>query len=406
MKLRLKKLKDQTIVITGASSGIGLVTARMAHRRGARLVLAARNEDALRKLTDEIKRQGGEAVYVVADVGSEEQVREIGRVALERFGGFDTWINDAGISIYGRLDEVSTEDHRRLFETNFWGVVYGSLEAARHLRRRNGKTGGAIINLGSTLSDRAIPIQGMYSASKHAVKGFTDALRMELEEAGAPISVTLIKPAGINTPYPQHAKNYMDEEPSLPPPVYAPDVVAEAILHCAEHPERDVFAGAGGKMLSALGHYAPRVADKIMEASFVQMQKTGRPARRRDALHGPTFGLKERGEYQGYVSESSVYTKASLHPLATGALVVGAGLGIAALISSASSNESNGKSYRAQRTPNETNAALDDFTTRETESRQLDEMRRTDAGRESPPSETSADRRGQERERVSGASGA
>ncbi len=338
MSVQLKKIKDQTIVITGATSGIGLVTARMAARRGARVVLAARNEDALHNLADEIKRNGGEALYVVADVGNEEQVNSIADAAIKHFGGFDTWINDAGVSIYGRMLDITTEDHRRLYETNFWGVVYGSLEAARHLRLRNGKYGGAIINLGSTLSDRAILIQGMYSSSKHAVKGFTDALRMELEEAGAPISLTLIKPAAIDTPYPQHAKNYMDEEPSLPAPVYAPEVVAEAILHCAENPERDVFAGGGGKMLSALGHYAPRLADKIMETAFVKQQKTGRPARRRrDALHAPTFGLKERGKYEGHVAESSLYTKASLHPTVAAALVVGAGVTIAALVSRASS---------------------------------------------------------------------
>lgn len=349
MSIQLKKLKDQTIVITGASSGIGLVTARLAAERGARLVLAARNEEALRGLTNEIKRKGGEAIYVVTDVGSEEQVRALARAAVEKFGGFDTWINDAGVSVYGKMLDIKTEDHRRLYDTNFWGVVYGSLEAARHFQRgRKGKAGGAIINLGSTLSDRAISIQGMYSSSKHAIKGFTDALRMELEDAGVPVSVTLIKPAAIDTPYPQHAKNYMDEEPSLPPPVYAPEVVAEAILHCCEVPERDVFAGGGGKMLSALGYYLPRVTDVVMEKGMAQQQKSGKPRqRRRDALYSPTFGLKERGEYDGHVMESSVYTKASLHPLLTGALIVGAGLTIAAL-AGRSSLRGDGEGNQAQ----------------------------------------------------------
>lgn len=325
---RLKNLEDQVVVITGASSGIGLTTAREAARRGARLVLAARNEQALEQITDEIRELGGETVYVKADVGSEDDVREVSRVALERFGTFDTWINNAGASIYGRLSEVANEDHRRLFETNFWGVVYGSLEAAKHLRNR----GGAIINIGSTLSDRAIPMQGMYSASKHAVKGFTDALRMELDEEGAPVSVTLIKPSGIDTPYPQHAKNYMDEEPSLPAPVYAPDVVAETILHCAEHPKRDVFVGAGGKFLSALGQYAPGLTDRLMEATIIRQQKSGRPPQDRNGLHSSSFGLQERGEYEGHVAESTLYTKASLHPFVTGSLAVGAGLITAAAL--------------------------------------------------------------------------
>ena len=157
---------------------------------------------------------------------------------------------------------------RRLFETNFWGIVYGSLEAARNLKQH----GGAIINISSTLSDRAIPMQGMYSASKHALKGFTDALRMELEEERAPVSITLIKPGAIDTPYSKHAKNYMEVEPKNPAPVYAPETVARAILHCAENPERDVFVGAGGKGISLLGRFAPRMADKIMERTIVTQQ--------------------------------------------------------------------------------------------------------------------------------------
>ena len=233
MGVQLKKLSEQVIVITGASSGIGLVTARMAARQGARLVLAARSEDALRTLTDEIKAEGGKAVYAVADVGREEDVRRIADAARHHFGGFDTWVNNAGVSIYGRVLDVSMEDHRQLFETNYWGLVHGSRVAAEHLRQR----GGAIINVGSSLSDRAIPLQGTYCASKHAVKGYTDALRMELEEEDAPISVTLIKPSAIDTPYKDHAKNYLPVEPENPPPVYAPETVAEAILHSATHPE-------------------------------------------------------------------------------------------------------------------------------------------------------------------------
>ena len=330
MNLELKNLSAQVVVITGASSGIGLVTARMAARRGARLVLAARSEEALRRLADEINEAGGEAIAVVADVAQEEDVRRIAEMAAQRFGGFDTWINNAGVSIYGKIMDVTDEDHRRLFETNFWGVVYGSRIAAEYLKRR----GGALINIGSTLSDRAIPIQGMYSASKHAVKGFTDALRMELEQEGAPVSVTLIKPGAINTPYPQHAKNYLEGEPTLPPPVYAPEVVAEAILHCAEYPERDVFAGGGGKAISVSGKYAPRLMDKAMEWTMLEMQQSDRPPRRSredNGLYKASGELKERGEYGGHVSESSLYTTASLHPLTTTALILGvAGLTFAA----------------------------------------------------------------------------
>jgi short-subunit dehydrogenase len=328
MEIMLKPLEIQVIVITGATSGIGLVTARMASKRGAKLVLAARSESALQELVEEIKQADREATYVVADVGNPEDVSKIALTAKERFGGFDTWVNNAGISIYGKFTEVPLEDQRRLFETNYWGVVYGSLTAVQQLRQR----GGALINVGSVLSDRAIPLQGAYCASKHAVKGFTDALRMELEHEGAPISVTLIKPSAIDTPYTDHAKNYLPVEPQNPPPVYAPETVAEAILYCAEHAERDVFIGGGGKSLSVLGNYAPRTTDKVMEWTMFDLQQSDQPARARElhSLDKPSGPSGERGHYPGHVAESSLYTKSSLHPMITGGLLLaGAGLGYA-----------------------------------------------------------------------------
>ena len=330
MAVELKKVEDQVIVITGASSGIGLTTARMAAERGARLVLAARSEDALRQLTDEITGSGGQAVYVAADVSKQDDVREIAEKAQDAFGGFDTWINNAGVFIYGRLEDTPIEDMRKLFETNVWGLIYGSLEAVKHLKGR----GGALINIGSVVSDRSLVLQGIYSASKHAVKGFTDALRMELEHEGAPVSVTLIKPSAIDTPYPRHAKNFMDREATVPPPVYAPDVVARAVLHCAEHPQRDVFVGSGGKQMAALGYYAPGLMDTIMKKVFIGLQKKDSPPRPREenSLDGPAGNLEERGSYDGHVAKSSLYTQAVLHPAIAGAALVGAGLLAAELL--------------------------------------------------------------------------
>jgi short-subunit dehydrogenase len=327
MAVKLKRISEQVIVITGASSGIGLTTARMAAEQGARLVLAARNDDALRKLTDEINSSGGECVYVVADVGNEGDVKKVAAEALNKFGGVDTWINNAGVSIYGKLEEVPVDDMRQLFETNFWGTVYGSLVAAGMLKSK----GGAIINVGSTLSDRAIPLQGIYCASKHAVKGFTDAFRMELEAEDAPISVTLVKPSAIDTPYKEHAKNYLGVQPENPPPVYAPETVAEAILHCAENPVRDVFVGGGGKALSVMGKYAPRLTDKYMETTMLSQQKSDEPdLNLEDGLYESSdSSLRERGDYDGHVSESSLYTKASLHPVVTGAAVALGAAGLA-----------------------------------------------------------------------------
>ena len=395
MKMKPKPVRDQVIVITGATSGIGLATARMAANRGARLVLAARSEDALRQLADEINAahpyhgqhgtrsarasvrindasddiprgaeildvgrsessgmsfaggsaetdaeaagssRGGRAISVVADVSNRADVQRIAETAIASFGGFDTWINNAAVAIYGRLEQVAIEDQRRLFEVDYWGTVYGSLAAVRHFRDcfKDHKGTGTLINIGSVLSDRAIPLQGTYSAAKHAVKAFTDSLRMELEEKGFPICVTLVKPTSIDTPYTHHAKNYMDQEPSLPPPVYAPEVVARTILHCAEHPKRDVYVGGGAKMIELAGRYAPRLTDRYMERALFRQQQKDRPSPKRDAhnLNSPIDDLQERGDYEGHVAESSLYTEASLHPVTTLLTVLGAGLAVGAI---------------------------------------------------------------------------
>lgn len=338
--MKLKKLRDQVVVITGATSGIGLVTARMAAKRGAKVVLVARTEEALCELTEELKASGADATYVKADVGVERDVRNVRDAACMEFGGFDTWINNAAVSIYGKIVDVPLEDQRQLFETNYWGVVYGSVIAAEHLATR----GGAIINVGSTLSDRAIPIQGTYSASKHAVKGFTDALRMELEHDKAPVSVTLIKPATINTPYPQHAKNYLPTDPALPSPVYDPSIVAEAILYAAENPVRDLYAGGAAKALSMAGYYAPNLTDKFMQRTMfdVQPREKHSSAQHRGLDH-PSSELRETGDYEGHVAKSSLYTKARLHPRITAGSIafLATALGYAVLLRRSSANGRN-----------------------------------------------------------------
>jgi short-subunit dehydrogenase len=328
MKYKLKPLNQQVIVITGASSGIGLTTARMAAERGARVVLAARSEESLREITSQL---GPNTTYVACDVANENDLTRVAEHARTHFGAIDTWINNAGVSIYGKLLEIPIQDQRQLFETNYWGTVMGSRVACKYLRRE----GGALINVGSTVSDRAVPVQGAYSASKHAVKGFTDALRMELEDESAPISVTLIKPGSISTPFIDHAKNYMTMKPSLPPPVYAPENVAEAILHAAEHPVRDLFVGAGGKGISAMGNLAPRATDKFMEKMLFDQQQRDEPEQmREDGLYTATNDPRERGPYPGYVHEKSFYTKASIHPVMTGAVLLGVGLAATQLVRS------------------------------------------------------------------------
>lgn len=328
--MQLKNISEQTMVMTGATSGIGLTTARRAAKEGAKLVLVARNEQALRELTDELNAEGKQAIYFAADVADEGALRGVAAAAQEAFGGFDTWVNNAGVSIYGKIEETSAEDMRRLFDTNFWGVVYGSRIAAQFLKVNGG---GCIINVGSVLSDRAISYQGIYSASKHAVKGFTDALRMELEADNAPISVTLLKPSAINTPYNDHAKNYFEKEVTVPPPVFAPDLVAEAIIHCAQHQVRDFTVGEG-KILASMGEFAPRLTDKIMEWGVADMQFKNEPKQesRLESLYESHSDLRERGDYKGVVLEESLYQRAKLNPVITGAVLIGGAAVLAKLL--------------------------------------------------------------------------
>ncbi len=330
--MKLRPIRDQVIVITGASSGIGLATAREAAQQGARLVLAARAEDALRDEAEHLREAGGEAIAIECDVTDEAQVQRVADLAIKTYGRIDTWVNNAGVSIYGRIVDVEPADHKRLFETNFWGLVNGSIVAAKHFagRPKDGQA-GALINIGSVLSDRAIPLQGMYSASKHAVKGFTDALRMELQKDNVPVSVTLIKPSAINTPYPGHAKNYTPNKATLPPPAYAPEVVADMVLHAAQNPTREVNAGGGGLPFQILGTLAPALTDKIMEwGLFDAQQKDAEPADRHDGLRTASGQGETRGDYDGMVRETSLFNVIQKHPAATAAAAVGIGLAIGA----------------------------------------------------------------------------
>jgi short-subunit dehydrogenase len=345
MSKRFKPLEEQVVVVTGASSGIGLATAEMAAERGARVVLVARSEDKLRTVEARLKARGLEALAVVADVSRPDEVEAAAHAAAEAFGGIDTWVSNAAESVYGRVEEVSLSDVHRLFEVNYFGVVNGAKAALPRLRHRGA---GVLIHVGSVVSDAVMPLLGHYAATKHAVKAFTDALRMELEREGAPIAVCLVKPGSINTPFTQHSKSYLEREPDWAPPVYAPEVVARAILACAERPRRDVVVGGAARLMSAAARHG-RLADAAFGPAGHTQQMKDRPSHRGDgALYAPIRGEAPTryGDYEGHVLQHSTTTAASMHPWRTtllGAAALGAGLGLAALLG----NERSGRGWAA-----------------------------------------------------------
>jgi short-subunit dehydrogenase len=331
MAITFKPLADQVMVITGASSGIGLTTAEMAAERGAAVVLAGRSQNELNEAVTRIRAKGGRATAVTADVTDQQQVDGIAQAAMREYGRIDTWINNAGIGLYGRLIDQPIAEKRQSFETNFWSVVYGCRAAVRQMRNREA---GLIINVGSEVSDRAAPMLGIYSAAKHAVRAYTDTLRMELEHDGIPIWLSLVKPGPIDTPFPQHAANYMDREPKHQPPVYPPEEVAHAILKCAERPIRDVVIGGVPRLQLAMAAVAPRLTDLMMERQMFDGMRSERPNDGRDSLRAPSgedYG-RRRGHQPGRAM--SLYTRAAVSDLmrAVPLLAVGAAVAVATAV--------------------------------------------------------------------------
>ncbi|HEX7089594.1 MAG TPA: SDR family oxidoreductase [Longimicrobiales bacterium] len=332
-----KPIRDQVIVITGASSGIGLVTVREAARRGAKVVLAARNEQDLEQAIAGIRAVGGDAIAVPADVTDPAQMEHLARRAAEEYGRIDTWINNAGVSVYGTFDQVPLDEFRRVVDVIFFGCVHGARAALPHLE----KTGGTLICLGSALSDRGVPLQGAYCAAKHALNGWLDALRVELMKRRSRVHVTLVKPSSMDTPLFAKAKTYLGVEPQPIPPAYAPEVAAEAILRAAETRPRDVFVGGWGNVLSVAQRISPRLVDLYLERTAFQAQRTDRP-KGADAPSNLFAPVAHDGGARGAFAERekrrSYYQWAVGHPAAT-SLPAAAALGLGAIALARSSRD-------------------------------------------------------------------
>lgn len=295
--ISLKPIEQQVIVITGASSGIGLCTAESAAKKGAKVVLAARSDRTLDEVAQRINAEGGQAIAAPCDVADRKQVQSVADAAIRAFGRIDTWVNNAGVAILGRIDQVSEDDSRRLFDTDFWGVVNGSLVALPYLKA-NAPHGGALINIGSEVSDAVAPLLGMYVAAKHAVKGFTDVLRIETERIDrSPVSVTLIQPTAVDTPFDAHARNYTDKEGDLPRPMIDPQHVADAILSAAEKPTNNIKVGVMSKVNTFMAKNLPGLAERMATKQAAGLQRDEEPRNPAGALFIPGESGHIRGDH-------------------------------------------------------------------------------------------------------------
>ena len=338
--MRLKPVNEQVVVVLGASSGIGRESALRLAARGAKVVVAARSEPGLLALVAEIHAHGGEATSVVCDVADAEQVRHVAEVAEQVYGRVDTWVNVAATSIYAKFEDTTPEEFRRLMEVNFLGQVHGTLAALPALRRAGG---GALIAISSVEAFVSLPLHAAYSASKHAVEGAMDALRRELIADKEPISVTSIKPGTINTPFFNNSLNKMDVKPKGPPPVYQPSVVADCVLHAAEHPVRDLYAGGGGRQMVLSQLTMPRQVDAVLGRFGIPLERTKEPTPGGSPgnLYAPrTEDNRTEGDFSGRARRFSLYTWSRLHApaaLATGSVL---GVGLLQLLRSARTTKS------------------------------------------------------------------
>ena len=331
--MKLRRIDEQVVVLFGASSGIGREAALQFAERGARVVVAARRGDALESLAQDIRMRGGIAAAIPAEVTDWAQVKAVADDAARRFGRIDTWVHLASVSVYAPFELTEPEEFARIVDVNLVGAAYGAKAALPYLKESE----GSLIMITSVEAVQAIPFHSAYAASKHGLRAMTEVIRMELEAEGAAVNVANIMPSSINTPFFDVAKTKLGVKPRGVPPVYEPAVVARAILYAATHPTRDIAAGGAGKSFILLKRISPWLADQIMKAAGLALQKTNE-AKGPDApnnLFEPIPGgpVGPQGSFSKEARSWSLYTWWATTPAARwlGRGLAATGLGILAL---------------------------------------------------------------------------
>ena len=268
-----KPLREQVILVTGASSGLGRAIARLAGERGAKVVVTARTQEALDNCAAEIERAGSEALAVPADVTDQAQVQGAVDAAVERFGRIDTYVANAIVTVYSEVDRLEPKELRRVWEVNFFGVVYGYWAALPYLRESR----GTFLHVSSALAYRGIPLQGAYCSSKAGLRAFMESARVEEQKAGSGVAISLVLPGAINTPQFDRDRQKIGYQPQPVPPIYQPEAFAEATLRCAEHPVRELPISWGAQKLLWGQKLSPRAGDWMLRRIGWKSQHTDEP---------------------------------------------------------------------------------------------------------------------------------
>lgn len=267
---RKKPLSEQVVVVSGGSYGLGRAIAGEAARRGAKVVVGARTREALDGALADVEAAGAEGLAVETDVAEQEQIKELVARAVERFGGIDSYIANAMVTVYAEAHRLEEDELRRVFDVNFFGGVYGYWAALPHLR----SSGGTFVQIASALSYRGIPLQAAYCSTKAALRTFFESARVELAKESAGVDVCVILPGAINTPQFNRARQKIGLQPQPIPPIYQPEPFAEAVVRCCEQPERELPLGWGAQKLLWGQKLSPRAGDLILLRSGWKGQHT------------------------------------------------------------------------------------------------------------------------------------
>ena len=321
---------EQVIVVTGASSGVGRAVARAAGARGARVVVSGRNEEALAAAVTEVEAAGGQALAVAAEAASaDEHVALCGR-AVERFGGIDSVVCSAMVTVMAEAEQLEPDEVRRVLEVNFLGRVHAFRAALPHLKQSR----GTFVDVNSALAYRGIPLQAAYCASKAAARTFFESARVELEKHGAGVDLCVVLPGAINTPQFDHSRQKLGLQPQPVPPIYQPEVTADAVLHCCERPERELPVTWGAQRLLWGQKLSPRAGDLFLLRGGWKGQTTGepKPVDAPDNLFAVVPGDPgAHGRFDGRAKGTSAWTKARLRLGKAGSTVLLLGSGAALL---------------------------------------------------------------------------